>query len=428
MIKLTTNELIIDNAVLQEILNHLSSYVYIKNLNFEYIYINELVAELFNYPKNMNFTDFNVFEESLLKEQRNNDIEVLNGKTIFAEEILISKKNQEKRVYKSVKGPIYNNQNKVIGLIGISTDVTELYLLNEQVQNYMHLTDEHIISSFTDIHGVITAVSNAFCKISGYRKDELIGKNHNIVRHEDMSNQFFKELWQTILKEEKWQGEIKNKRKDGKSYWVNAKISPCYNDKKELIGFMSVREDITDKKNFEQLSITDALTGTYNRRHFNIMVPKIIESSKRNNELICFILFDIDNFKLYNDTYGHLKGDDALKIISKVFLDNLKRADDYCFRIGGEEFVIVCKTKSERNSIEFSKKIIKEVEEKKLKLNEKYLTVSAGLICEYACEIYSIDAVYKRIDSLLYHAKNNGKNRVEIKVGKSPKEKGFYQI
>jgi PAS domain S-box-containing protein len=108
--------------------------------------------------------------------------------------------------------------------------------------------DKYIISSVTDLKGIIIDVSQAFCNISGYSKDELIGKNHNIIRHPDMPKRAFKELWQTIKSGNAWSGKVKNLKKDGGFYWVFANIEPLYNAKGEIDSYMSIRLDITENE------------------------------------------------------------------------------------------------------------------------------------------------------------------------------------
>ncbi len=109
-------------------------------------------------------------------------------------------------------------------------------------------------------------------------------------------------------------------------------------NKKLKIEIASRKE--TEKK-LQELSITDELTTLYNRRYFNDIFPKLINSAKREDLSVCFAIMDIDYFKAYNDTYGHICGDNALTSVSKSLKDSLSRADDYCFRLGGEEFGIL---------------------------------------------------------------------------------------
>lgn len=111
-----------------------------------------------------------------------------------------------------------------------------------------HLIDENIIMSTTNKKGIISAVSTAFCEISGYSKDELIGKPHNMVRHPDMSKEIFEDMWTTISSGKIWRGEVKNLRKDGNIYWVDATIAPEYDENNNHIGYSAIRHDITYKK------------------------------------------------------------------------------------------------------------------------------------------------------------------------------------
>lgn len=111
------------------------------------------------------------------------------------------------------------------------------------------------IISKTDLKGVITFVNSAFCKLSGYEKDELIGKPHNIVRHPDMPKSVFKNLWDTIEKNQSWRGIVKNLRKDGRYYWVETFIEPMFDENGKKIGYVSVRKPISehDKEKYSQI-------------------------------------------------------------------------------------------------------------------------------------------------------------------------------
>jgi len=120
--------------------------------------------------------------------------------------------------------------------------------LATEEQRLRVVMDKYVISSITNTKGLILDVSEAFCEISGYRKDQLVGKNHNIVRHEDMPADVYKELWSKIPKGESWSGKVKNKRKDGSSYWVYANIEPLYNKRGKIEAYISIRLDITENE------------------------------------------------------------------------------------------------------------------------------------------------------------------------------------
>ncbi|PLY09780.1 MAG: diguanylate cyclase [Arcobacter sp.] len=288
--------------------------------------------------------------------------------------------------------------------------------INKKMKKYIALVDENIISSSTDIHGNITAVSKAFCEISGYEKYELLGKNHNIIRHPDISKEVFKELWNDISSGKTWKGELKNKKKNGDYYWVDVTISPIYDERKKIIGYTSLRQDITNKKVIEEISIKDALTNIFNRRHFNDTFPKYVSGAKRKNDMVSFIIMDVDFFKQFNDNYGHQKGDEALIAIASTLNEILHRVDDYCFRLGGEEFGVLFKVKDRKHALAFAEIIRKNIEnlsmEHKYSEVSKYITVSMGLYCNYANEFEEMDKVYKATDDLLYEAKRTGRNKI----------------
>ncbi|KEA64669.1 Sensory box/GGDEF family protein [Marinobacterium lacunae] len=115
--------------------------------------------------------------------------------------------------------------------------------------------NRHVIASKTDLNGQITYVSDAFCSISGYRRSELLGQNHRLIKHPENDPELYREMWRTIAeKRETWRGEIKNLRRDGSHFWVDAIIQPEYDLNGEHIGYSAIRQDITAKKEVEELS------------------------------------------------------------------------------------------------------------------------------------------------------------------------------
>jgi len=124
--------------------------------------------------------------------------------------------------------------------------------LSRDEQKLREVSDKYIISSMTDTKGRIIDVSQAFCEISGYTKDELIGKPHNIVRHPDMPKEAFKEMWHKIKQGKPWSGKVKNLKKDGGYYWVYANIEPLYDSKGNIEAYISIRLDITESEKLVQ--------------------------------------------------------------------------------------------------------------------------------------------------------------------------------
>jgi len=123
------------------------------------------------------------------------------------------------------------------------------------MNDLVHMIDKYVIRSITDTSGKILSVSEAFCQISKYSKEELIGQHHSILRHPDMESSVFEDLWETIKSGNSWQGKIKNIAKDGSFYWVMAHIEPNY-ENGEIVTYTAIRTDITDKVLLEELNTT----------------------------------------------------------------------------------------------------------------------------------------------------------------------------
>lgn len=169
-------------------------------------------------------------------------------------------------------------------------------------------------------------------------------------------------------------------------------------------------------KLFEKLSITDELTGLYNRRHFNNLFESEYNRAKRDNKNIAFLMLDIDFFKLYNDNYGHQKGDNALKEVAHYLLSRTHRAGDFAFRLGGEEFGLLFSLPTYKEACDFAQSIQEGIEELHLEHNYSsvapLLTASAGLIFQTSVQESTTDELYKLADDNLYAAKERGRNRL----------------
>ena len=286
----------------------------------------------------------------------------------------------------------------------------------KQLEKIIASFDKHVIATKTDIKGTIVYASEAYVKISGYRQDELIGESYIGLRRPDFDNERIEEIWDTLHSGKIWKGEVKNFTKEKDFYWTYTIATPEYDADNILVGFSLIMQDISDKKRIEKLSITDGLTDIYNRRYFNEIFPKIINKAKRENECVSLLYLDIDFFKAYNDTYGHVAGDKALIKFAHVLKTSLNRLDDYSFRVGGEEFAVVFISKEKSDALVFANTIKNNIKNLQIKHKSSsvasYMTASMGLITQYANEIHTSEAMYKAADVLLYEAKENGRNQI----------------
>lgn len=281
----------------------------------------------------------------------------------------------------------------------------------KKLKEYTDIIDDYVITSSTDLKGNITYASNAFCKISGYTKKELIGKPHNIIRDPDMPKSVFKNMWETLKKQKIWKGEIKNKKKGEGYYWVDAVVSPIYNQDGEIEGYTAIRNDITDKKIIEELSQKDKLTQIFNRAKLDSALENEVQRTKRYGIPFSVILIDIDKFKSVNDTYGHQTGDSVLIEVAQILSVNIRKTD-ILGRWGGEEFMIICPN----TTIENCKILANHL---RVQIEEFQFTTIGKKTASFGVTQYIKDedekALLKRCDEALYKAKTEGRNRVICK-------------
>ncbi|OIP54148.1 MAG: hypothetical protein AUK54_07095 [Helicobacteraceae bacterium CG2_30_36_10] len=171
-------------------------------------------------------------------------------------------------------------------------------------------------------------------------------------------------------------------------------------------------------KKLESVSYTDALTSLHNRRYFNFIYDRELKRAKRTHSYITFMMLDVDYFKQYNDAYGHIEGDAALKSVAKVLKDTLKRPGDFVFRLGGEEFGVLLAGTDAKNSANLAQNICdtirsKEINHSNSKAN-KFLTISIGLVCCIADDALNEEVFISRADTMLYKAKEGGRDRYAI--------------
>ena len=167
-------------------------------------------------------------------------------------------------------------------------------------------------------------------------------------------------------------------------------------------------------KSLDQLHY-DALTGIYNRRYFNENIEKVIQSLARSRSTLSLMMVDIDSFKKYNDTYGHCKGDECLKLVATALSDNVKRAEDFVARYGGEEFVVVLMNTDEPGVRAIADRLLKSVYNLKITHENSdavnYVTVSIGVTSGNAEYTQTSEDYVSCADEMLYKSKSAGRNR-----------------
>jgi PAS domain S-box-containing protein/diguanylate cyclase (GGDEF)-like protein len=204
------------------------------------------------------------------------------------------------------------------------------------LDSYKMAIDETSIVSKTDPKGIITYVNKLFCEISGYSKHELIGRSHNIVRHPDTPRERFADLWKTIKSKKVWHGVLKNRRKDGGDYIVDATIIPVLDSQGEIVEYIGVRHDVTElemsKEEIRKQKI-DLLTGLPNRN-------QLFDDLKTFKKPILFYL-NIDDFASLNDFYGVQMGDRVLIHLAKILKNIAARSGSKLYKLQVDEFLLL---------------------------------------------------------------------------------------
>lgn len=285
-----------------------------------------------------------------------------------------------------------------------------IHKYNQKIEHQLDIIEKYVLLSRTDTTGIITYVSDALCRATGYTKEELIGQPQNIFRHPDTPKEVFADMWHTIQSGKNWKGEFANLRKNGTTYWIEAFISPIFNKKGQIEGYSAFRYDITDKKHIEKLSITDQLTKVSNRLFLDNIYEKELNQAKRYGNVFSLIMVDIDYFKQVNDLHGHALGDQVLYAVAQI-LQKYVRESDYLGRWGGEEFLIICPHTSSKHANLLAEKLRREISgyvfEKDIRK-----TCSFG-ISQYEKGDQALDTL-QRADKALYEAKEQGRDRVVI--------------
>jgi PAS domain S-box-containing protein/diguanylate cyclase (GGDEF)-like protein len=206
------------------------------------------------------------------------------------------------------------------------------------LEQYKSILDMVAIVSKTDLRGRITDVNPLFEKVSGYKKEEVLGKAHKIVRHPSTPREVFQDMWRAIQSGKVWRGILKNQSKDKKKSYINKTvITPIKNEKDEIIEYLSASIDISEvveqRDAIQNLFLADALTGLGSR----IKLLDEINKSKKSGYLC---LIDIDRFTEVNDMYGNRKGDSVLKDVAKDLSELCEEKDRFVYRIHADVFAI----------------------------------------------------------------------------------------
>lgn len=305
--------------------------------------------------------------------------------------------------------------------------------LSKFEQHYSMLSkaiDASIIIGITDQRGCIVYVNEKFCEISKYSRSELLGQNHRIVNSGYHEKDFFKEMWRTIAHGEVWEGEVKNRAKDGSNYWVKTTILPILDDRGKPSLYISLRTDITEGKVAQEklvealnnsaqeeikfMAYHDSLTNLPNKRMFNEDMTKLITHSSQVGQDFAVVFLDLDRFKQINDSLGHTIGDMLIQEVA-IRLKERIGSRGRIYRFAGDEFILVFPGCTKDGMEEVSEELLSVFEEVFVLANsyQIFTTPSIG-ISIFPEHGQDFDTLLKNADTAMFVAKSNGRNTYQV--------------
>ncbi|MBS4095783.1 MAG: EAL domain-containing protein [Sulfuricella sp.] len=270
----------------------------------------------------------------------------------------------------------------------------------------------------TDAASRIITVNQAFTQITGYQAEDAIGNTPALLQSGKHNAEFYREMWRTLRETGQWRGEIWNRRKSGETYLEWLTISAVKNDKGEIVNFVAVFSDITSRKLAEErlnyLANHDALTGLPNRVLFLERLGLSLARAHRTQKMVAVMFFDLDRFKIINDTLGHAAGDQLLQEVA-LRVSTCLREDDTVARLGGDEFTVILEGIGEEKYVAMVAQKIIEILAKPIKLadHEMFITASVG-ISVYPNDGVESHALVRHADVAMYRAKEMGKNNYQF--------------
>lgn len=262
----------------------------------------------------------------------------------------------------------------------------------------------------------IETVNPAFTRITGYRRDEVIGQKPQILASGRQDNEFYEDMWRALNDTGYWRGEIWNRRRNGEAYAEWLSIAALRDDMGNLNRYIAIFSDITTKKQEEEKvryqASYDNLTALPNRNLFYDRLEHVLSVTDRKRCMCALLYIDLDGFKEVNDTLGHAEGDTLLKEGARRLRNSVRNSDTVA-RLGGDEFtIILSEIHSERDVEAVASSVLRSFREPfTLAGNQARISMSVG-IAMYPVDARDKDDLIKFSDIAMYAAKRSGKNTI----------------
>lgn len=272
----------------------------------------------------------------------------------------------------------------------------------------------------TDQNGIIVDLNNAFERISGYTKAELVGKKPSLLKSTQQDAETYQEIKKALAYKGHWQGELWSKKSNGEPYAVILSVNTIYNEKfpKEITNYLAVAADIThikdNEKQLQYLAHYDTLTNLPNERLITQQLRQAIIQADAQNTQLAVVYFDLDSFKKVNDKYGHETGDQLLIELTKR-IKRLLKPEDLFGRLSGDEFILVfTQLENIQQSTALLNELLATIAKRSL-ANDEIVKVTASLgVTYYPQDPSDTEQLIRHADQAMYAAKQQGKNCFEV--------------
>ena len=400
-------------------LENASDFIYLKDINSRIRFCSQTLAKITGHKSWRDMIgkhDMEIFPKDTAQIYYEEELPIfLEGKSILNKEDPYYDESGAKRWVSTNKWPLLNQDRTVVGLFGISRDITERKTIEEKLRTLSTAVEQSPVSVIiVDLDANIEYVNPRFTEVTGYTAEEAIGQNPRILQSGLTPKEIYLELWDKVVNGQIWHGEMINKRKNGEIYWEDAHIAPVRDDSGIITHYVATKADITDRKSMEEkvqhLAQYDVLTDLPNRLLFSDRLQQALAIAKRDKAHLALMFIDLDKFKPVNDEFGHQMGDLLLKEAAKRMLECVRESDTIA-RLGGDEFVVLLPSiESEQDALLVAEKIRHSLNQPFALLGKHlFISSSTGIVIYPEHGIYE-EELFMNADVAMYSAKAGGRN------------------
>lgn len=297
--------------------------------------------------------------------------------------------------------------------ISIQKDITQLHAVESTGNLFAKAIDAAYDGIFiTTAEGTIEFANQGFEIITGYTPTEVIGRDPSVLKSGRHDKTFYKGLWRHLKEGLPFRAMVVNRHKNGHEIHCQQTITPVKNAQGEITHFISIIKDLSDRV-FAELKLReqashDSLTGLLNRRAGEIELDVVLIQAQEKDSPFSVLMLDIDDFKVVNDTHGHPRGDEVIKELAEILMEQTRKTDKV-IRWGGEEFIVILPFCDDDKALEIAENI------RSAMASIEFAEIGRVTLSIGVTESLPEDtpaSILERVDQRLYAAKDAGKNRV----------------